>query len=205
MKTHIKTLVIAGIAAAGLAGGIVAVHAQSEAGRQMMHMRGERADDDRSSDDRHGPGHGPRAGMMGGPLGMFAMLCQPQRDAMIAGAIAYGEKRLEITPEQMTAWTKLTASLNAAGARVAQSCEAAKAEGRPETSAERLTFLETRMTEGLAIVQDVRPAYDGFYATLTDAQKKTLEDLLSHRMARHGGHGDHRDRHGNDHHDRDRG
>jgi hypothetical protein len=198
MKTSVKSLVVAGIAAAGLAGGMVAVNAQAPDGPPAA--RSDRQDPDRGPERWHGP----RAGMMGGPLGMFAMLCQPHGDARIAGVIAYGEKRLEITPDQMATWGKLSTALSAAGTRVAESCEKAKAEGRPENSTERLAFLETRMSEGLAIVQDVRPAYDAFYATLSEAQQKTLEDMLTHRMARRGGDRDH-DRGPGRHHDRDRG
>ena len=203
MKKPVKAILVAGLATAGLLGGLAVVNAQSEAGPRPMHMRG-----DKDDAGRPGPGHGPgpRAGMMGGPLGMIGMLCEPQRDAMLAGAIAYGEKRLEITPAQMAAWTKLTAALNAGSARVGQSCEAAKAAGTPETSSQHLALMETRMKDGLAIVQEVRPAYDALYASLTDVQKKTLEDMLARRMARHGGPGEHRDRHErHDRHDRNRG
>lgn len=220
MNTQAKILLVAGLATAGLAAGFFAVNAQSESRPRMEHMRGAFHDGDRPGPGEGmgrgpGPGFGPgmarHAGMMGGPPGMAAALCHPHRDALLAGVIAYGEKRLDITPAQSEAWNRLTTALRAGGTRAEQSCAAARPEDRPANSTERLARMETRMGDGLAIVQTIRPAYEAFYATLSDAQKKTLEDMLSHRMARPDGRGDrhghrgHRDRHGHDRQDKDRG
>ncbi len=221
MNKQAKIFLVAGLATAGLAAGFFAVNAQSEGRPRMEHMRGAQYDGDRRSPGEgmgrgpgrdFGPGMARHPGMMGGPLGMFAAACNPHRDAMLAGAIAYGEKRLDITPAQTESWGRLTTALRAGSARAEQSCAAAKPEDGPVTSAERLARMENRMGDGLAIVQTIRPAYDTFYATLTDAQKKTLEDMLSQRMmARHDDRGEGRHRqghhgyHGSDRHDNDRG
>ncbi len=208
MNKQTKVFLVAGLATAGLVAGFFAVNAQTAGHPRMEHMRGAQHDG-----DRRGPGEGMtrHAGMMGGPQGMFAAVCHPHRDAMLAGAIAYGEKRLELTPAQAESWNRLTAALRAGGERAGQSCAAAKPTDGPLSSAERLARMEQHMGNGLAIVQTIRPAYEAFHATLNDAQKKTLEDLLSHRMARHDGRGDgqrrhgRHDRQGHDRHDNERG
>ena len=54
----------------------------------------------------------------------------------------------------------------------------------PDTAPERLARFETLATTGLDILQRISPAFERFYATLSDKQKKALDDLISHRDPR---------------------
>jgi hypothetical protein len=51
----------------------------------------------------------------------------------------------------------------------------------PRTAPERIARLELMLTVGLEVVGRVRPAFDSFYAVLTDEQKKAVDALISRR------------------------
>ena len=54
----------------------------------------------------------------------------------------------------------------------------------PESAPERLQRFESLATTGLGILQRIRPAFDRFYATLSDKQKKAIDDVISRRGRR---------------------
>jgi hypothetical protein len=131
--------------------------------------------------ERHG-GWGHRFGGRGGH-GM-AMLCSDRRDAKIAETIEFVESFVDFTPEQTEAWENLKVAVTNSSTKVDAACDKMKQAGRPDTVVEKLAFMEDMMSTGLSVLQEVRPAFDSFYAVLDDRQKKAVDKLLSRRHRR---------------------
>ncbi len=123
---------------------------------------------------RHGGGHG---------RGMH-MICTDRRDRNIEKGIAFVEGFVNFIPEQTTAWGELTQVIRAGSATIGEKCKEHEKADMPASAPDKLARFETMATTGLAIVQRIRPAFDRFYATLSDKQKKALDDLMSHRGRR---------------------
>ena len=125
---------------------------------------------------RHGHGRGHARGM--------AMICSDSRDERIEHGLAFVEGFVNFTPEQTTTWGELTEAIRAGSATVGEKCVELDKTGAPESAPERLQRFESMATTGLGILQRIRPAFDRFYATLSDKQKKAIEDLISRRGRR---------------------
>jgi hypothetical protein len=146
-----------------------------------------------------------------GGSSMMSRICDPRRDAVLAAGVAFVETTLELTPEQTTAWQDLTTKLTAGSEKIGENCAALTQDSQPGTSLDKLVNLEQGLSSALAIVQDVRPAYDAFYGTLTAEQQKSLEALMPKRgFGKRRGKGDsagrggeYGERHGMFHHDDD--
>ena len=170
-----KILIGSGVAAAVLTGAVVAAssiwptapsYAAGVAARQV-HFGG-------GGGWRHGRGHA---------RGM-AMICSDRRDQRIEHGIAFVEGFVNFTPEQTTAWSELTDAVRAGNASIGEKCEELENSGEPKSAPDRLQRLETLASTGLGILQRIRPAFERFYATLSDKQKKAVDDLISHRGRR---------------------
>ncbi len=110
----------------------------------------------------------------------FARFCNDERrEAWIEDRVQLIESFAEFTPEQTEAWTGLKDAVNAASAQVGETCEQAREAGRPENTPERLARAEAFMTAGLSVVQEVRPAFETFYASLDDDQKQALDRMVT--------------------------
>lgn len=122
----------------------------------------------------HGWGRGQRGhGLM--------RVCRGVNGERVDYAIGFVENIMEFSPEQQTAWDELATAIRSGQKTVSDACDEVKAEGRPETAPEKLAMVEQALQTGLTTVQQVRPAFDKFYATLSDKQKKALDDLSRHR------------------------
>jgi hypothetical protein len=124
----------------------------------------------------HGRGHGHGRGM--------AMLCSDRRDRKLEKGLAFVEGFVNFTPEQTTAWTELSETVRAGSATIGEKCATLEKAEMPVSAPERMAHFEAIATTGLAILKRVRPAFDRFYATLSDKQKKALDNLISHRGRR---------------------
>jgi hypothetical protein len=120
-------------------------------------------------------GHGRRG---------MAMLCSDRRDAKIADTIEFVESFVDFTPEQTTAWEDLKTAVASGSTKVGAACAEIQKAGRPDTAVEKLAFMENMMSTGLSILQEVRPAFETFYGTLDERQKKAIDKLMSHRHHR---------------------
>ncbi len=172
-----KILIGSGVAAAVLTGAVVAwstvwptapSYAAGVVARQV-NFGGHGA-----GHDGHGRGHG---------RGM-AMICSDRRDGRIENGLAFVEGFVNFSPEQTTAWNELTDAVHAGSATIGERCEELEKAGVPESAPDRLRHFEAMATTGLAILQRIRPAFESFYATLSDKQKKALDDLSAHRSGR---------------------
>jgi hypothetical protein len=114
----------------------------------------------------------------------MAMICGDRRDKRIEHGLAFVEGFVNFTPEQTTSWGELTQAVRAGSATIGAKCEEMKAADTPESAPDRLQHFESLATTGLAILQRLRPAFDRFYATLSDKQKTALDSLISHRGGR---------------------
>jgi hypothetical protein len=119
----------------------------------------------------------------GGHRRGFDAICSERRNEGIEHGLAFVEGFVNFTPEQTTAWNELGAAIRAGSASVGEKCKELKAAGEPRTAPERLARFEAMATTGVGILKRIRPAFDRFYATLSDKQKQALDGLTS----RHGG------------------
>ena len=131
-----------------------------------------------------GPGFMMGPGMMSGSGwwgGGFAGPCDPGAAGIAGWRIDRIESVVKPTDAQRTALNDLrTASTKAADA-LASACPREV----PQTSTERLAFMEKRTDAMLQAIKTVRPAFEAFYATLNDDQKKRLDSIGPRRWGWH--------------------
>ena len=114
----------------------------------------------------------------------MAMICSDRRDQRIDHGIAFVEGFVNFTPDQTTTWSELTDAVRAGSATIGEKCEELENTDMPKSAPEHLQRFETMASIGLGILQRIRPVFDRFYATLSDKQKKAVNDLISHRGRR---------------------
>jgi LTXXQ motif family protein len=126
---------------------------------------------------------GWRHGWHGGGHGRFAeFVCSDARDDILEDRVAFVESFVDFTDEQEPAWQQLAAAIRAGSAKVGEAC--AELEPPDPTAPAHLARVELILSTGLDIVQQVRPAFEQFYAVLDDDQKAALDKLVS-RHHRH--------------------
>jgi len=103
--------------------------------------------------------------MMGGAL------CGPGPAGMAAWRIDAIERSVQPTEAQRASFD----ALKDAAKKAADIAAAACPRELPSSGPARLAAMETRLDAMLQAVKTVRPAFDAFYATLTDAQKERLD------------------------------
>lgn len=129
-----------------------------------------------------GPGMmGP--GMMGrgGGRGM-GWMCSPQG----AGLAEWRKQRIEQLLKPTEVQRKALDDLQAASTKAAETVTAACPREFPASAQARLELMEKRMEAMLTAIKTVRPAFDAFYATLTDEQKAQLNKAGPRRWGWHG-------------------
>jgi hypothetical protein len=114
----------------------------------------------------------------------FAAICSDRRNQGIEHGIAFVEGFVNFTAEQTAAWNELGEAVRAGSAAVGEKCKELEAAGMPKSAPERLARFEAMATTGLTILKRIRPAFDRFYATLSDKQKKALDSLITRRGGR---------------------
>jgi hypothetical protein len=145
-------------------------------------------------------GQGPRheGGMM---EHHFARMCE-NRDAHIAGMLAYAETRLKLSDDQKPAWNKLAATVKASTKPMDDICTKLKDAPPPKTLPERLERVEQIEQARLAQLQQVRPAVADLYQVLRPEQKEIADNFMRggpHGFMHDGPHGM-RGPHGDEHH-----
>jgi hypothetical protein len=139
---------------------------------------------------------GPRFGMMRpgfmmGPglmragiwNGRFDGPCDPS----VAGIAEWRVDEIERVVRPTDTQRAALADLRAASTKAAQALASACPREIPQTSAQRMAFMETRMEAMLAAIKIVRPAFEAFYATMTDEQKVRLDSVAPQRRGGIGG------------------
>lgn len=135
-----------------------------------------------------GPGAGPGAGagpgwgrgMMMGPgmmSGGMRGMCSPRG----AGLAEWRMERIERIIQPTEAQRSALNALRDASTKAAETITAACPRELPASAPARLELMEKRMEAMLAAVKTVRPAFDAFYATLTEEQKARINKAGPHR------------------------
>ena len=112
------------------------------------------------------------------------MKCDRQEiDGRIDDLAAYVEGFVTFKPEQDAAWGNLIEKIRGAGSTYAELCtQFEQQQEEADTKApERLALAEKAIAATLAAMQDARPAFDQFYATLDENQKELLDRAFSRR------------------------
>ena len=120
----------------------------------------------------------------GGGRGGMAHFCGPARGKKLEQAISFVDNFMTFTTPQQQAWKELAGALRTGNERVGVACGTLKDGKPPQSATGKLAMAESFLTAGLNVVQQVRPAFDRFYGTLNDKQRKSLDDLLSRRHRR---------------------
>ncbi|MDJ0948973.1 MAG: Spy/CpxP family protein refolding chaperone [Alphaproteobacteria bacterium] len=111
----------------------------------------------------------------------LARFCGPERGVWITRAMDKAREEIKPTEAQLPAWNSLNEAVQAGDRQVAERCEEIKAAGRPTSPPERLARAEVMMATGLSVIETVRPAFEDFYAVLSDDQKAAADELTHHR------------------------
>lgn len=130
-----------------------------------------------------GPGMmGP--GMMMGPgiagPGAFGRMCGPSGAGFMEWRIDRLADVLKLTDAQRPTFDEF----KAASAKAAETMRGACPAEYPATITARMDLMQQRAEAMLAAIKTVRPAFDAFYASLTDEQKKQLESNREERFWR---------------------
>lgn len=117
-----------------------------------------------------GPGTMMGPGMMGRG---FGALCNPGSAGFAQWRIDRIENVVRPNDTQRAALNDLRAASTKARDSLVTSCP----KDEPNTSVERLSFMEKRMEAMLAAIRIVRPAFEAFYSTLDSDQKSRLDAM----------------------------
>lgn len=122
-----------------------------------------------SGRDMMGPGMMMGPGFMG--RGGFAGACGPAAAGFLGWRIDRIEQIIKPTEAQRTKFD----DLKAASAKATEALRVACPTEVPTTALGRMEFMEKRMDAMLQSVKTMRPAFEAFYATLSDEQKARLD------------------------------
>jgi hypothetical protein len=165
MKTR-KVIIACAVAGLALVGGLSLAAPDWQAVRPAFSAVGE--------------GHGHHLGRHGRGH-RLARLCSERREERLADLVGFVESFVDFTPEQGAAWSGLTAALDSGSERIGAACGELETAGRPEIAPDTVARLEILLEAALEAVREVRPAFEGFYATLDAEQKAAIDRLAMHR------------------------
>ena len=124
-----------------------------------------------------GGGYGWGPGMMMGPgmmgrsgRGGFAGMCDPRA----AGLAEWRVERIERLVKPNDAQRAALNELRTASTKAAETIAAACPREFPASASARMELMEKRLETMLTAIKTVRPAFDAFYATLSDEQKARI-------------------------------
>jgi LTXXQ motif family protein len=117
-----------------------------------------------------GPGMMMGPGMMG-PGGMGRFMCDPRAAGLAEWRMQAIERAVQPTDAQRTALDELRKASTKAAEIVAAACP----REFPTTASARMEAMEKRLDSMLQAIKAVRPAFDSFYSSLNDEQKKRVD------------------------------
>jgi hypothetical protein len=113
--------------------------------------------------------------------GRFDGPCDPGFAGMAEWRIDEIERMVQPTVAQRAA----LAELRTASAKAADALKSACPHEIPQTSVQRMAFMEKRMEAMLEAVKTIRPAFETFYASMSDEQKARLDAVGPRRWGWH--------------------
>jgi protein CpxP len=112
---------------------------------------------------------------------------RPMRPSHIEGRIAYAKAELKITPAQEADWEKVAGAMRQNDAERRQAFEQARADrGQPMNALQQLERRARFSAERARATDRLLTAFRPLYGSLSEAQKKTADDLLSFHRFHHG-------------------
>jgi LTXXQ motif family protein len=130
------------------------------------------------------PGYMMGPGMMHGP-GMWGGRFDGPCDPRVAGMAEWRIEEIERVVQPTEAQRGALADLRSASAKAAEALKTACPREIPRTSAQRMAFMEKRMEAMLEAIRTVRPAFEAFYAAISDEQKARLDAVGPRRWGWH--------------------
>ncbi len=128
-----------------------------------------------------GPGFMMGPGMMRGAGMWRGRFCDPRVAGMAEWRIDEIEHVVRPTGAQRTA----LGDLRTASVKARDALKSACPIEIPNTSAQRMAFMEKRMEAMLEAIKIVRPAFETFYAAMSEEQKARLDAVGPHRWGWH--------------------
>ena len=104
------------------------------------------------------------------------LLCE-NRDALLAGALAFLRTKLEITGVEEPAWQRFSAAARQSVGALAAPCAALAQQHAPPTLPDRLALAEKMAAAHLQVLQSLQPALADLYSALTPEQRQRLDAL----------------------------
>jgi hypothetical protein len=104
------------------------------------------------------------------------LLCE-NRDALLAGALAFLRTKLEITGTEEPDWQRFSAAARQSVAALAAPCAALAQQHQPTTLPDRLALAEKMAAAHLQVIQSLQPALADLYSGLTPEQRQRLDAL----------------------------
>lgn len=111
--------------------------------------------------------------------------CKEGSNRKIKHIANYIEDRFEFSEIQSQQWNNVVDALYSEETTIQIICDKILTKENHETTPARMELMETVVLTGLEAMQRIRPIITDFYASLDDKQKRTLDDLLSHRRPGH--------------------
>ena len=107
----------------------------------------------------------------------------------IDGTLAFLRAELKITPQQEPQWRAVEAAMRAGAERMQQVRPQRPQRGQDaqpvqRSAVERLAQMEARSAAMAESVRNVRVAFEPLYASMSDEQKRTADDLLQRHRRR---------------------
>jgi hypothetical protein len=106
-----------------------------------------------------------------------AAVCDGSHDGRMNEVEAYLGSTLDLNAAQKKAWDQVERELVQGLARLRDACGDRAPDALPPTVPERLAFMESAMAAGTETVRTVRPAFEAFYETLDEGQRRKIEDM----------------------------
>ncbi len=114
----------------------------------------------------------------------YGHFCAGARGEKLEHAIDFVQSFVEFSPEQDQAWQDFTGALLDGRERVRTACDELDQAEDPMQAPAALARAESLLTAGLEVVREIRPAFDRFYGTLSEDQRKALDQLVNrHRRS----------------------
>ncbi len=104
------------------------------------------------------------------------LLCE-NREALLAGGLAFLRTKLEITGAEEQAWQRFSAAARHSAAALAEPCAALAQQHQPMTLPDRLALVEKMAAAHLQVLQSLQPALADLYSALTPEQRQRLDAL----------------------------
>ncbi len=131
-----------------------------------------------------GPGFMMGPGMMRGG-GMWGGRFDGPCDPSIAGMAEWRINEIERVIQPTDAQRAALGELRNASAKAADEIRSTCPRDIPQTSVQRMAFMEKRMEAMLGAIKIVRPAFEAFYAAMSNEQKARLDVVGPHRWGWH--------------------